>query len=115
MPRSGPGWVISRSFRVIVPLSGCNKPAIKEIKVVLPAPEYPTIETNSPLSMVRLISLRISLRPPRCPKPLLTFLSSRKGISGSLETGFNHAHQTIQSESNNADRENAENDMFVDE
>src|SRR5437763_728728 len=61
------------------------------------------------------MSRRISLRAAAAPKPLLTFLSSRKGMLSSLEAHFDEAHQAIEREADDADGKDAENDVFVDE
>src|SRR5438876_6272247 len=80
MPRSGPGPAITISLRVTVPESALSRPAIRLINVVFPAPENPTMATNSPFSIARLMSFSTSLRAPLGPKPFETCLSSRKGI-----------------------------------
>src|SRR5688572_14660127 len=93
-------------------------PAMREMRVVLPEPEYPTMATNSPRSISRLMSRRTSVRFGAMPKPLLTLSSFRKaiGLKGrSAEAFFGQAHQTIQRETNNPDRQDAKNDVLVDQ
>src|SRR4029077_16505096 len=103
--------MISRSFKLTAPESGRSKPAISEMSVVLPAPLNPTIATNSPFSMLRLMFL--STGTP--PKAFLSFFSSRKAMGtkrlGGLKSPFDHAHQPVQHEAHQADGENAQNDV----
>ena len=58
-----------------VPAVGSSKPATMRSIVVLPQPEGPRNETNSPCSMARLKSLTTVTSP----KDLRTFWISRKG------------------------------------
>ena len=52
----GGRWVMSSPSIVIVPAVGCSKPAIMRSVVVLPQPDGPRNETNSPRSAARLKS-----------------------------------------------------------
>src|SRR6059036_900338 len=117
MPRSGPGPAITISLRVTVPESALSRPAIRLINVVFPAPENPTMATNSPFSIARLMSFSTSLRAPLGPKPFETCLSSRKGINGScgFEFPFRQTHQPVQDEAHHADRDDAKDDVLVDQ
>src|SRR6185436_1642112 len=114
MPRSGPGPMISRSLSVTVPESGFSSPAMRLISVVLPAPENPTIATNSPLSMDRLMSLSTSLLEPFGPKPFETLLSSRNGMTSScFEPLLGQTHQAVQDEADHPNCDNAQDDVLV--
>src|SRR5262245_40223262 len=52
MPRSRPGPVTGRPATNTSPLLGCRNPAIKFSTVLLPQPEGPMIDINSPISGV---------------------------------------------------------------
>ena len=54
--RFGGRWVMSSPSIVIVPAVGCSKPAIIRRVVVLPQPDGPRNDTNSPFSAARLKS-----------------------------------------------------------
>src|SRR5688572_10743553 len=98
------------------PESGFSSPARIEISVVFPDPEKPTIETNSPRSIVRLIPPRTSVLRPGGPNPLRTSFSSRSGIaSRDLEPGFDEAHHPVEQEPDHADGADAEDDVLVDQ
>src|SRR5262245_28373851 len=114
MPRSGPGPVTGAPSSVTLPRSGAISPAITDISVVLPEPEYPTIATNSPYSRVRST-------PPSTPSESDGEANdfSRPRISsialGDLESPFDPTHQPIEEESKGADGEHAQDDVRVDE
>src|SRR5258708_5102967 len=57
--------VISTSSISTWPFVGLSRPAIMPSSVLLPEPDGPTIETNSPLRIWKLIPLRISI----CSRP----------------------------------------------
>ena len=59
--RSGPGLSTSLFSSSTAPAETLVSPAIRLSKVDLPQPEWPMIETNSPLSMVSLMSFSTSL------------------------------------------------------
>jgi hypothetical protein len=71
---------MGRPFSSSAPVSGDARPAMRLTSVVLPDPENPTIATNSPSAIERLMSRNTELRAAPAPKPLLTPLSSRKGM-----------------------------------
>ncbi|MNT35914.1 hypothetical protein D3C72_1719640 [compost metagenome] len=76
MPKSrcwGGSREMSRPPCQISPLPGRSSPAIARSRVVLPQPEGPRKQTNSPCSMAR----EISLRAWKAPKCLLRCLISR--------------------------------------
>src|SRR5687767_14240427 len=54
------------------PSSGCSKPAMMFISVLLPQPEGPTMATNSPSATVKLTSDTTGRGPCAEAKPLLT-------------------------------------------
>src|SRR3954462_2507074 len=54
--RFGGRWVMSLPSTVIVPEVGCSKPAIIRSVVVLPQPDGPRNDTNSPFWAARLKS-----------------------------------------------------------
>src|SRR5438067_2354753 len=113
-PRSAPGPVTSLPSSRTRPRSGRSRPARSEISVVLPAPEYPTSATNSPRLTWRLTSCNTSVRLPGGPKPLLTFCSSRNATGlAHFETQLHQTHQSVQHEPDDADGEDAEDDVFV--
>ncbi len=64
----------------IAPLVGVSKPATMRSTVVLPQPDGPSSETNSPLSMFRLKSLTTRVGP----KDFSRCSISRKAISVEL-------------------------------
>src|SRR5258708_38519872 len=114
--RSRPGSRMSLPFRRTDPESGASSPARRELKVVFPAPANPTMATHSPLSIVRSMPPRTSVRRSGGPKPLRIPLSSRKAMaSRRLEPGFDHAHHPVEDEADDADRADAENDVLVDQ
>src|SRR6185436_11871907 len=71
--------------------------------------------TNSPSRICRLMSRRISARPPLAPYPLLTFFSSRKCMLGRFKSAFQKTHELVQNEANDPDGQDAEDDVLVDE
>src|SRR5687767_1904527 len=106
-----------RPASVMSPASGASNPAMRETNVVLPEPLWPTIATNSPCLISKLISARTSVRLPGGPNPLQTPLSSRKDMVSlgamalrRLQPHFHEAHQAVEHKPDQADRENAEND-----
>ncbi len=69
------------------PSLGCSKPAIMRRLVVLPQPEGPRIERNSPALTARLFSTTAATSPKR----LVTFLNSMTGCSKDLsDAGVSH-------------------------
>ena len=72
-PRSGPGAATGRPSSSTRPVVGWTKPPTMFIRVVLPQPDGPMIETNSPLRMsnetsssTRIGPARWGTRPTRC-------------------------------------------------
>src|SRR5262249_51856641 len=62
-PRSGPGpWIGAPSIKT-APASGFSRPAIKFRSVVLPQPEGPTRQTNSPLPIENDMSWTAAVTP----------------------------------------------------
>src|SRR5688572_6548799 len=115
MPRSGPGPLTGRPSSRIWPRSGVSKPASSEMSVVLPDPDRPTIATNSPRSMVRSIWRSTSVRRPGGPNPLARPSISRKAISGGPEALLDDAHEAVEGEADEADGDDAQDDVLVDE
>src|SRR5512141_2390690 len=68
--------VMSVPLTVIVPPVGCSKPAIMRRVVVLPHPDGPRNDTNSPRSAARLKSSTAATSPNRFWTPV----SSRKAM-----------------------------------
>ncbi len=62
------------------PWLGCSKPAIMRSAVVLPQPEGPRIDRNSPCRTVRLLPATATTSPKR----LVTFLNSMTGVSDAM-------------------------------
>src|SRR4051812_6799900 len=65
--------IIDRPRMRMSPDVGCSKPAIMRIKVVLPQPEGPRMEKNSPGATLKLTSLTAAYEPKR----LMTLTRSR--------------------------------------
>src|SRR5687767_9464373 len=98
------------------PESGRTRPARIEISVVFPEPENPTIDTNSPRSIEKLIPPSTSVRFPAGPNPFRTSFSSSSGIaSRRLEPGFHEAHGPVEHEADHADGADAQDDVLVDQ
>src|SRR5919198_3141205 len=72
----------TRSPTRISPPSGLSRPAISRRVVVLPQPDGPSSDTNSPLSTARLSPLTA----PKSPNRLCKLSSRRKPIGGGLLT-----------------------------
>src|SRR5215469_16822229 len=84
MPRSELGFVITLPpISIVPPLEG-SRPATSIIKVLLPQPLGPMIETNSPASIDRLTEVRASTVPWRPAKVLET---PRREISAGARAG----------------------------
>ena len=69
-----PGEEMTSPSIVIVPLVGWSSPAIMRSVVVLPQPEGPRSETNSPAAIARLRSSTAATLPKRQPTPVRTSL-----------------------------------------
>src|SRR4051812_29960616 len=71
--------------------------------------------TNSPRSMVRLMFERMA----GPPNPLPTFVSSRNAMaaqgSGCFEFALEHAHQTVEHETDESDGDDRQDDVLVNE
>src|SRR6185503_7354978 len=94
---------------VMEPLSGATRPATIFISVVLPDAEAPTIHTNSPSSTARLMFASTRRDP-------YSFETSRKSMNAILscpEPRLSHPHQPVESESDHADRQNAQKNVGV--
>src|SRR6218665_1439255 len=74
-------WVMSRPSSAMRPLLTVTKPATICSVVVLPQPDGPSRETNSPFSTARFIADTAQV----LPKNLLKSVSCRKDIHGPLE------------------------------
>ena len=68
--RFGGRYVMSSPLTWIVPLVGCSKPAIIRSVVVLPHPDGPRNDTNSPFSTARLKSWTATVSPNRFWMPV---------------------------------------------
>src|SRR5258708_37944089 len=77
--------------------------------------------TNSPSSTRRLMSRRTLVRLPAGPYPLLTLRSSRKAtvssplLLGGAQAALDHAHDAVQGEPDQADGDDAQDDVLVDQ
>src|SRR6218665_310288 len=74
-------WVMSRPSSAMRPLLTVTKPATICSVVVLPQPDGPSRETNSPFSTARFIAATAQVLPPN----LLKSVSCRKAKQGALE------------------------------
>src|SRR5262245_2038145 len=85
MPRSLPGPVTGRPATNTSPLVGCRNPAIKLSTVLLPQPEGPMIDINSPMfgmfSTVKDTSCS-AVKEPNCTQ---TLRNSTIGGSGECD------------------------------
>ena len=61
--RSIPGRRTSRPSRTTPPAEGCSRPAMMLSSVLLPQPEWPTIVTNSPCSILKCTSRKTHTSP----------------------------------------------------
>src|SRR5688572_1932594 len=115
--RSGPGAVTFEPLKSTSPESGLSRPASSEMSVDFPAPEKPTMTTTSPASMSRLTRSRTWVEPWL----LLTSRSERMGIvvsspgSGGAQAFLGQSHQAIEAEADEADGEDAQDDVLIDE
>src|SRR5678816_3183173 len=70
--------------------------------------------TNSPASISSVMSSSTSVRWPDGPNPLETFLTSSKAMKlSSFESALHQAHQAIEHEAHDPDRENAQDDVRI--
>src|SRR5207247_2073804 len=84
------------------------------IKVVFPDPVKPTIDTNCPSSTNKFTAWSTSRDVLREVKDLETSRTSRYANSvAPLESQFDVAHHSVQKETHDADRENAQQNVRV--
>src|SRR5688572_9853561 len=112
MPRAG-----SPSNRTS-PASAARRPATILRKVDLPQPMNPTIETNSPRATVRLVpssTCRTAVAVANVFDKDVISMNATSPFSTSSQPGFGHAHQPIEGEADEANRQDREQDVRVDE
>ncbi len=95
-------------------------PAIRLSKVDLPQPEWPMIETNSPLSMVRLMSFSTSVTCAAAGEGFVDVVELEIGVSWRLSSvgrcaagdeGADRRDQPVEREADDADIDERDDDV----
>ena len=81
---NGATRVTSRPLSITVPAVGCSNPAIMRSTVVLPEPDGPSMEKNSPSAMSRSTPATASIEPNdlRSPASLIAGASDTDTSTG---------------------------------
>src|SRR5215813_4563810 len=106
----------------MTPAVGARKPATRFRNVVLPHPEPPTRQTNSPSATSRLRSLSATTSPCRPPSKTLVTLSATMMLSATSavpsrvapprkDAVLDQAEQGVDHEHGDADRHHADHDQ----
>src|SRR5258706_6337970 len=117
MPRSGPGPVTTVRPTLTSPPLACSKPAMMRSRVVLPQPEAPTRQTNSPRCTVRSTWLSAATRCAPIWNSFDTLETCRAtGCSTILDVPAQQAvverqHDLVGQEPQNADHDHAGDDQ----
>src|SRR5271170_3991114 len=116
MPRSGPGPITVLSPTLTSPELAVSKPAMMRSRVVLPQPDAPTRQMNSPRGTTRSAWLSASTRCVPITNSLLTLRTSSASGSAMLDvpaqqTVVEREHQLVGHEARDADHDHAGDDQ----